>query len=418
MRKAGKRPDHELADIINKYGPAYIKKYKVPGHHLKTLSAIQSCRTAKLGGHINVCKECAASSIGYNSCRNRHCPKCGGMERELWIEDRKNELLQVPYQHVVFTIPHELSDIVRYNERFCYNLLFQSAWKTLDTFGGDERWLGARIGATMVLHTWGQNLSFHPHLHCIVPTGGLDGDVWKYPRKGSKGARPQVQGKAQKGRFLFPVKALATVFRGIFLTRLRAAWLAGALALPPTMPVKPKSVHTWCRKRWRQTWIVYAKTPFGGPDAVVEYLGRYTHKTAISNHRLLNVGPDKVTFHYKDYRDGGKRKMMQLAGTEFLRRFCQHILPSGFVRIRSYGILSNVLKAKALTAARLALHMPEPPPGLKPERAERRRRLIEILLGHGIDDCPDCGAKDSLVRILIPPTARAPPTIPFNTAGI
>jgi hypothetical protein len=269
----------------------------------------------------------------------------------------------------------------------------------LDTFARDKKWLGARAGASMVLHTWGQNLSLHPHVHAIIPSGGLDADGnWISPIKGLK-----------KSGFLFPVKAMSKVFRAILLRTFMDAWLSGKLNPPPSTPTKKKDIDRWRRARYQQDWIVYAKAPFGGPDQVVEYLGRYTHKTAISNHRLIGIGPDKVTFHYKDYRQNGARKTMALDGLEFLRRFCLHILPPGFRRMRHYGILSNTKKAKALAAARASLNVdPTTVPEKKP-RADRIRDLLEKQLGHPISDCPDCGAKDSLIRILLPPNARAPP---------
>jgi len=239
----------------------------------------------------------------------------------------------------------------------------------------------------------------HPHVHAIVPTGGIDGDGnWISPKKG--------HGKAG---FLFPVKAISKVFRTIYIKEFMVAWKSGLLTLPPSAPTKEKDVDSWRRKRYQQDWVVYAKAPFAGPDSVIEYLGRYTHKTAISNHRLLDLEDEKVTFHYKDYRQKGGKKSMALAGVEFLRRFCLHILPPGFQRIRHYGILSNFHKSKALAAARLSLNVdPQSVPKKKP-RAERVRDLLEKHLGRPLTDCPDCGAKDSLVRILLPPNARAPP---------
>jgi hypothetical protein len=399
MRDAKKRPKFEVADIIKIYGDQYRATGKVPAHHLRTLSAIERCRTAELGGHINVCTDCGSSKISYNSCRNRHCPKCGGLARELWIEDRKRELLPVRYQHIVFTIPEEFNDFCRYNPNFCYSLLFRSAWKTLDTFAKDKKWLGANAGASMVLHTWGQNLMLHPHVHAIVPSGGIDGyGNWISPKKGHG-----------KTGFLFPVKAMSKVFRAVFLKAFRKAWTEDRLTLPPFAPTKKADIRQWLHHRHRQAWVVYAKAPFGGPDSVIEYLGRYTHKTAISNHRLLDLAGGKVTFRYKDYRQNGVKKSMALASVEFLRRFCLHILPPGFQRIRHYGILSNFHKTKALAAARLSLNVdPESVPEKKP-RAERIRDLLENHLGRPLTDCPDCGAVDSLIRILLPPNARAPP---------
>ena len=398
MRKAAQRPTLELADIIRRHGPAYRARGGVPAHHLRTLSAIERCRTAKLGGHMNVCTDCGSTKISYNSCRNRHCPKCGGLARELWINDRRRELLPVRYQHLVFTLPHELNEWCRYNTRLCYDLLFRTAWRTLKKFGRDPRWLGADVGATMVLHTWGQNLSLHPHVHFIVPSGGLDSDKWVRPKRSGKSG------------FLFPVKAMSKFFRGRFLTALVEAWHEGKLVRPPQLTLPGGDLKGWCRPLWKKPWVVYAKAPFKGPDTVVEYLGRYTHKVAISNHRLVKLDGSGVVFRYKDYRSGGGKKTMCLRGVEFLRRFCQHILPPGFVRMRHYGILSNARKGQALAAVRRALGQPEPEP--KAPRKERVRDLIEKIIGHAIDDCPDCGARASLVRILLPANSRAPPLAP------
>jgi hypothetical protein len=279
-----------VADVIRRFGPAFRARGGVCRHHLRTLSALERCRTAALGGHLDVCTDCGATRISYNSCRNRHCPKCGGLQRELWIAARREELLPVRYQHIVFTLPAELNGLCRYDPNFCYNLLFQATWHTLRTFGEDPRWLGARIGATMVLHTWGQNLSLHPHLHCIVPAGGLAGDRWK------------TATQSRHRGFLFPVKAMVKVYRAYFLRHLREAWLGDRLNLPPELPTDKKRVDSWLRKLHRKDWVVYAKSPFGGPEAVVEYLGRYTHKVAISNHRILDITDKHVTFVYKDYR--------------------------------------------------------------------------------------------------------------------
>ena len=319
MRDIQKKLHYELADIIKKYGVKYRNRGNVPGHHLRTLSAIERCRTAALGGHRDVCTDCGVTKISYNSCRNRHCPKCGGLTRELWIADRKRELLPVRYQHLVFTLPDEFNDFCRFNPTFCYDLLFRAAWQTLNTFARDPKWLGACAGASLVLHTWGQNLMLHPHVHCIVPSGGLDAnEQWVGPKR-----------TGRKSGFLFPVEAMSKIFRSIFLKEFMAAWRGGRLNPPPSAPTTTKNIVIWRRKRYRQDRVVYAKTPFGGPDAVVEYLGRYTHKTAIPNHRLIDLDGGKVSFHYKDYRDGAKRKSMQLCAVEFLRRFCLHILPTG-----------------------------------------------------------------------------------------
>lgn len=343
--------------------------------------------------------------VSYNSCRNRHCPKCGGLERELWIQARERELLPVTYYHVVFTIPAQLNSWCLYNPRFCYDLLFRAAWQTLQAFAKDSKYLGATPGATMVLHTWGQNLSLHPHVHAIVPGGGLDNrGRWKNPKR--------------KSGFLFPVRAMSAVFRAIFLRHFMAAWQAGELLVPPGEPTSAQERIQWRKDRYRQAWVVYAKAPFWpmltkasvGPKSVVEYLGRYTHKVAISNHRILSISDQRVFFRYKDYRNQAKNKTMSLAGVEFLRRFCLHILPPGFRRMRHYGILANRNKAAALRAARRSLHQPEPDRILL-TKSERKAALIEELLGRPRNVCPHCGCLDSIVPKPLswrPPT-RAPP---------
>ena len=314
-------------------------------------------------------------------------------------------LLPVTYYHVVFTIPDELNDWCRYNPGFCYDLLFQAAWQTLRTFAADARYLGALPGATMVLHTWGQNLSLHPHVHCIVPGGGLDQkNRWRHPRR--------------RAGFLFPVKAMSQVFRAIFLKTFMAAWQSGALMVPPSQGDTAQQRTQWQRARYRQKWVVYAKAPFAGPEAVIEYLGRYTHKVAISNHRIINIDEQRIQFTYKDYRQQGQRKVMALSGPEFLRRFCQHILPPGFRRMRHYGILSNRAKAKALNAARKALKQPPMPPPALLTKGQLKAQLLEKLLGRPLDTCPHCGSVGSVEQRpfnQLPPS-RAPPQ-PVSNQG-
>ena len=396
MDRRAKQPRWEVADVIRRFGKAFRAQGGVCKNHLRTLSALERCRTAALGGHIEACTECGAVRISYNSCRNRHCPKCGGLQRELWIQARSEELLPVKYYHVVFTIPEQFNEWCLYNPAFCYDTLFKAAWQTLRAFAADAKWLGARPGATMVLHTWGQNLSLHPHAHCIVPGGGLTPQgQWQSPKRaGSRG-------------FLFPVKAMSKVFRAIYLRHFSQAYRQGLLRKPPGLKAP---FSQWRRERFRQQWVVYAKAPFLGPKAVVEYLGRYTHKVAISNHRITNLDKHRVFFRYKDYRQGGKPKNMSLQGTEFLRRFCLHILPQGFRRMRHYGILSNFHKAQALHAARVALKVEPAKPAQKLEPAEQREKVLEQFLGHSPHDCPQCGAKGTILRVaVIPASCRDPP---------
>jgi hypothetical protein len=271
--------------------------------------------------------------ISYNSCRNRHCPKCQGTQREQWIQAREEELLPVPYFYVVFTLPDILNPLCLYHPRVIYNLLFETAWSVLSSFGHDPKWLGARPGMIAILHTWGQTLSLHPHLHCIVPGGGLSASgKWKVAKS--------------KGKYLFSVKAMGKLFRGRFMSRLKQE-------LPREM--EPDLVHALYKKKW----VVYAKRPFNGPQTVIEYQGRYTHKIAISNHRVTDISDDKVTFRYKDYRHGGVTKMMTLESLEFIGRYAMHILPKGFVRIRHYGILSSTVRKDC--AVKIKEQLPEVP---------------------------------------------------------
>ena len=293
-------------------------------HQQKTLRALAQCRTAALGGHVDACEDCGTVHISYNSCRNRHCPKCQGHRRVEWIEKRKNDLLPCTYYHVVFTLPGELKGLALHNPKMVYDALFASVWATLHQFGSKE---GVHLGMIAVLHTWGQNLCLHPHLHCIVPGGGLnEKGKWKQQLRSDK--------------YLFAVKALSRVFRAKYVQQLRQSGIDDKMLL---------------ESLFQKEWVVYAKRPFGGPQQVIEYLGRYTHKVAISNHRLEKVDEKEVTFRYKDYKDAGASKLMTLSNGEFTRRFSQHILPLRFVRIRHYGILSSTYKRGKLQALQKAL---------------------------------------------------------------
>jgi Putative transposase/Transposase zinc-binding domain len=386
-------PQWEVADIIRRFGEEFQQRYPVNNYQWRILNALKNCRTAAMGGHVYACNQCGALHFAYNSCRNRHCPKCQAIEREAWIIARQAELLPVPYYHVVFTIPHQLNDLCRHNEAWMYNLLFKAAWQVLQSFAANPKWLGAKTGATMVLHTWGQNLELHPHVHCIVPGGGLTADgEWK---------SSQVNGK-----FLFPVAAMRKVFRAIFLKAVFKALKKETLLLPDDFP-QGNDFRRWRQKLYGKNWVIYAKRPFPGPQAVIEYLGRYTHKVAISNHRLLEIGEKKVGFSYKKYSQDGKKLKMELDGVEFLRRFCLHILPKGFRRMRHYGILSNALKTKALVAARKSIQT-LPPQQAQLTRSEQRMAAVVKLLGHSRDTCPHC-KEGKLLLIGIIPSQRAPP---------
>ncbi len=377
----------ELSDIVNLFGNKLRSSGHINGHQKKVLTAVSACRTSELGGHVDACDGCGVMRISYNSCRNRHCPKCQGLEREAWILGREDDLLPVTYYHVVFTIPLEINGLCQHNPRFMYDCLFESAWETLQQFAADERWLGAKTGATMVLHTWGQTLSLHPHVHAIVPGGGLKSDgTWQ-------------RVKSRSDKFLYPVRAISAVFRAIFLKKLLPQLEAGFLTLPPDNPAffDRNLYRNWRGNLYKKGWVVYAKRPFGGPKGVVEYLGRYTHKSAISNGRILSVSEtDGVSFSYKDYRTEGAKKVMNLSGEEFLRRWCMHILPHGFRRMRHYGITSNALKTNALAACRADLGVQvEVKAAAKLTRNERRRELRarareRLSDGKPTDACPCC----------------------------
>lgn len=316
------RPTFEVADIINDVWPQ-INALKLNTWQLRTLNALRECRTASLGGHIDACDNCGHIAISYNSCRNRHCPKCQGQLREQWIGARQAGLLPVQYFHVVFTIPDSINRLCLYEPAKLYNILFKTAWEVMQAFSKDEKFLGAQTGMITILHTWGQNLSLHPHLHCIVPAGGITkAKRWTHSKYAEKEQKP----------FLFPVKAMRTRYRAKFVAALRREF--------------PQESKTFFKKLFEKRWVIYAKQPFGGPEEIIEYLGRYTHKIAISNHRIVDTEADMVTFSYKDYRDAAKKKQMTLAKEEFVRRFALHILPKNFVRIRHYGILASGNKKK------------------------------------------------------------------------
>lgn len=351
------RPSFEVADVINSHWQELLRSQQFNGWQLRTLDAIRRCRTASLGGHVDLCTSCGHIGISYNSCRNRHCPKCQQVQRERWIQAREAELLPTPYFHVVFTLPEALNRLCLFEPAKLYNLLFSTAWSVMKSFAATPEHLGADTGMIAVLHTWGQNLSLHPHLHCIVPAGGLTkAGFWKQSRS--------------DGDFLFPVKAMSPVFRARFVAALRQ-----------TIKGLDRSFYDTL---FKTNWIVYAKQAFGGPKQIIEYLGRYTHKIAISNHRLLNITLNEVTFSYKDYRQEGVRKVMTLTPSEFIRRFSLHILPKGFVRIRHYGILSSSRKTEALPVIHEQLHSQYVLP------QDRDTQPVMLALGFDRLCCPQC----------------------------
>ena len=312
-----------MAQIIRDYGDDFVQKFHPLKHHQRILNALKICRTAELGGHVERCDKCNHERISYNSCRNRHCPKCQNTNKEHWILARKADVLDCTYFHVVFTIPQELNAYCLKHPKELYEILFQASKETLFTFGNDQKHLGAQMGAISILHTWGQNLSLYPHVHIIVPGGGFTkGNEWK--------------NSASNGDFLFPIKAMTKVYRGKFISKFLTFLTDNKLRIELSLR----------RKLYDKNWVIYAKQPFKNAEGVVEYLGRYSHKIAISNHRIKSIENGKVNFTYKDYAHGSVTKTMTLEATEFIRRFCLHILPPGFVKIRHYGFLANRAKQK------------------------------------------------------------------------
>jgi hypothetical protein len=336
-------PTLELAEIFRQHGPAYRQAHPLPVHHRRVMRAIEACRTPELGGVVEFCDHCQHTHTRYRSCRDRHCPKCQGAARQKWLRQRTAELLPIPYFHVVFTLPEPIAAIALQNQKSLYRILFRITAQTLLSVAADPKRLGVESGFFCVLHTWGQNLHFHPHLHCVVPGGGLapGGQHWIHGRR----------------HFFLPVKVLSRRFRSLFLQALRKAYDAGQLQFLGELQSlsDPQAFAAYLAPLERSEWVVYAKPPFGGPQYVIEYLGRYTHRVAISNRRLRSLQNGQVTFQWKDYRDGGTSKPMTLSAEEFIRRFLQHVLPSGFPRIRYYGFLANPHRARKLALCRQLL---------------------------------------------------------------
>jgi len=350
------------------------------------MSAIEQCRTADLGGHKDVCNECGYTRISYNSCRNRHCPKCQTLSKERWIDSQKNNLLDVGYFHVVFTIPDTLKTLIFQNQKKLYTILFKSAAETLQELSSDKKYLGAKLGFTSILHTWGQNLMHHPHLHCIVPGGGLNSiGKWVSSRK----------------KFFLPVKVLSRKFRGKFLYYLKQADLSfyGQLDYLSS----PTSFNNFLSQLYKKEWIVYCKPPFKNAFCVVEYLGRYTHRVAISNSRILNLENGNVSFKWRDYKDANKWKAMTVSADEFIRRFLTHILPARFMKIRHYGLLGNRNKTSKLSLCKKLTGTQ-----VLPFKKASTIQLIRKILGEDALKCPHCGS-DKLSRYM--GFGNAPPII-------
>lgn len=336
------RPRLEVAEVFRRYGEPFLNRWghTVSPEQRKALQDLSVCRTAALGGHVEECDNCSHRRMAYNSCRNRSCPKCQSAARDRWLAERAQELLPVSYCHVVFTVPRVLAPLALQNQRCFYTLLFRAVAQTLLEIAADVRHLGARIGFLAVLHTWSQNLLHHPHIHCLVPAGGLalDGSRWISCR----------------GKFFLPVRVLSRLFRGKMLAFLEAAWAEGELQFSGrlTALADPARFHAWLSQLRQTDWVVYAKPPFGGPEHVLKYLARYTHRVAISNGRLVSLADDRVSFHWRDSKDGKRLKVMTLEAVEFIRRFLLHVLPLGFVKIRHFGFLANRNRSQALALCR------------------------------------------------------------------
>ena len=396
MAAAPARRRVELAELVRTHGAAYRQAHRLTRGQHRALRAIAACRTAALGGHTETCDVCGATRIAYNSCRNRHCPKCQTLAKERWLAARQAELLPVEYFHVVFTLPHTLNPLAQGNPRVCYGLLFQAARETLATFGDDPRHLGGEVGGLAILHTWGQTLEQHLHLHCLVLGGAL--------------ARDRSRWLPAKPGFLFPVRALARVFRGKYLAGLRQAFARGELRFAGSVAglAEPAAFAAFLATCRATDWVVYAKPPFAGPTQALEYLGRYTHRVAISNDRLLSVDDDQVRFRWKDYAHGSRLKLMTLSAEEFLRRFLLHILPDRFVRIRHFGVLANRDRRAKLARCRQLLAVPPAPPPAPPEPVAA---LVQRLTGVDIAQCPVCRAGRLRIVAVFRPGARPVPAL-------
>jgi hypothetical protein len=393
------RPPLEVADIFRAHGEEYRRVRKISAAQHRVMRCIETCRTPALGGHRDTCKDCGHVRISYNSCRNRHCPKCQSLKKAEWLEARRRRLLPVPYFHVVFTLPDILNPVALRNKRLCYDLLFDVAAETLHAIASDKRHLGAQVGFSAVLHTWGQKLQFHPHLHCVATGGGLtpEGDRWV----------------ATSGDFFLPVKVLGRLFRGKFLHALSKAQQEGKLhfAGSTAQLEEPGPWRNLLRQLYRLDWVVYAKPPFGGPEHVFRYLGRYTHRVAISNDRLVSLENGKVHFRFKDYANDQKKKILTVDALEFIRRFLLHVLPERFVRIRHYGLMAGRnVQTKLVQARRLLLPgavEPDEPPGAEMDRALEWSDRLLALTGVDVFACPVCGG-----RLVRSPEAIAPHSLP------
>lgn len=386
------RPVLEVADIFRRHGAAFraAQGCRLSADQRRVMAAIEACRTATLGGHVERCDDCGLVRVAYNSCRDRHCPKCQALARAQWLADRQADLLPVPYFHVVFTLPAPVAAIALQNKAVVYDILLKTAAETIRLISADPKHLGAETGMIAILHTWGQTLTHHPHAHCLVPGGGIAPDgSWVHCRPG----------------FFLPVRVLSRLYRRLFLERLQAAFDNTKLQFFGHLArlIEPAAFGRQLNALRKVEWVVYAKRPFGGPEQVLAYLGRYTHRVAIANSRLLTCEHGRVRFPWKDYRAGNKSKVMTLDTEEFIRRFLLHVLPKGFRRIRHFGFLANACRVAKLARIRAALEAPEPPPPAEP--VDYRERYA-ILTGHRLDLCPICGGR--LVEIGLVPRSQTP----------
>jgi hypothetical protein len=393
------RPAGEVAEVIRQHGDAFLDRFGdvLSAVQRQTLHDLAVCRTAALGGHVEHCLDCGRERIAYNSCRNRHCPKCQALARAHWLDQQARHLLPVEYHHVVFTLPAELGDLARANPALLYDLLLRSAAATLRAVAASPKRLGAAVGVLMVLHTWGQNLHHHPHVHCVVTGGGLSCDA-----TGTIDRSPRW--RTCRPGFFLPVRVLSRVFRGKFLAGLHTAFDQGKLLLPSRLHrfAEPSVRAAWWKTLYARDWVVYSKRPFGGPAQVLKYLARYTHRVAISNARLVELRDGRVTFRYRDYADGHRHKTMTLDAGEFLRRFVQHVLPKRFVKIRRYGLLANRHRRARLDLCRrllLVVNVCAATPSTDLVALEPAQPRC----------CPECGSIRLVYRDLEPPRLTVPP---------
>ena len=386
----------EVADIFRQYGDDYRKTHQLSRDPLRAMQAIEGCRTALLGGHVDQCDHCGHLVISYNSCRNRHCPKCQFLRKEQWIEARRKDLLPIPYFHVVFTLPAELNPLVLRNRKILYDLFFRSVSETLLELARDPKRLGADIGFIAIIHTWGQNLLDHPHIHCIVTGGGLSSEKkrWISCRKG----------------FFLPVRVLSKLFKNKFLDYLKKCYQSGELAFFDSMGHlrQPKAFQRFTRPFYQKKWVVYSKPPFNGAEGVLNYLSRYTHRIAISNERILKLEEGMVSFRWRDYSDGDKEKIMTVAAEEFIRRFLLHVLPAGFVKIRHYGLLANRNRKNNIALARILLDCCPTDTQDKNLPATWQEYMLQVS-GVDVTQCPSC-KKGQLfkVEVLLPVKCKSP----------